>query len=70
MTYIIVDIATMTVTNSVHWDGVSDWTPPEGTAAIPYDGPAFIGGSWDGEKCSDPNAAPAPAGSSSELRVL
>lgn len=31
--------------NSVEWDGVSPWTPPEGCVAIPFDDGVWT---WDG----------------------
>jgi hypothetical protein len=50
------------VINTVVWDGVSDWTPPEGTTAELA--PAHVGIGWtraDGEWIApEPPAAPTP----------
>jgi hypothetical protein len=50
------------VINTVLWDGVSDWTPPEGTTAELA--PAHVGIGWtrvDGNWVApEPPAAPTP----------
>jgi hypothetical protein len=50
-----------TVINAVAWDGVSDWTPPEGTTTMVA--PAHVGIGWtrvDGNWIApQPPAAPA-----------
>ncbi len=50
------------VVNTVLWDGVSDWTPPEGTTAELA--PAHVGIGWtraDGEWIApEPPPAPTP----------
>lgn len=32
-----------TVVNTVEWDGVAQWTPPQGTSAIPVPNGAYVG---------------------------
>lgn len=36
------------VINIIKWDGVSPYTPPEGTTLVPATNDATIGGTWDG----------------------
>jgi hypothetical protein len=36
-----------TVVNTVVWDGVSDWTPPEGTVLVSLAEHPHVGIGWD-----------------------
>ena len=36
-----------TVVNTVVWDGVSDWTPPEGTVLVSLADHPHVGIGWD-----------------------
>ena len=48
------------IINTVLWDGVSDWTPPEGTTAVVA--PAGVGIGWtkSGSNWIAPEPTPAP----------
>jgi len=49
MKYIIIIVADGLITNTVEWDGVAEWSPPEGCTAIESDD-GSIGDSYiDGE---------------------
>ena len=52
-TYAIVDNATSKVVNIIIWDGVTSYTPPQGTSAIKANG-ACIGWEWDGQSFVNP----------------
>lgn len=43
--YAVVEIATGKVVNVIMWDGVSEWSPPEGTTAHRSD-TASVGDDW------------------------
>lgn len=49
MDYAIVEIASGLVVNVTRWDGVSDWSAPEGHLAVPLSGGAGIGWGYDTE---------------------
>jgi hypothetical protein len=52
--YAVVD-ATNHVVNTVEWDGVTQWSAPAGTMAIPANGAAVsIGWTWDGFQFNPP----------------
>lgn len=57
-TYLL--IANGVVQNAIEWDGASNWTPPDGTQLVPYEGRAAVGWAWDGEKAIDPNEPAQP----------
>lgn len=53
------------IENIVVWDGVTEWTPPDGFELVGYDGdpPAMIGWGWvDGQLIVPPEPAPIPVG--------
>jgi len=61
--YAVIDNNTKLVVNSVEWDGVAEWSPPEGTFVEPFTDGVGIGWSWDGTSYHTPPApveAPAP----------
>ena len=55
--YAIIDAATNICINVIVWDGVSPYTPPDGTFLVPA-GDGGIGWIWDGTQLVDPNPPP------------
>jgi len=59
-TYCVIDLQTNLVINTIAWDGISDWTPPDGCIAVES---SVAGKGWsyiDGEFHPPPVAAPTP----------
>jgi len=50
-----------TVVNAIVWDGVSDWTPPEGTTAVVAPEGVGIGWTKSGSNWIAPEPLAAPA---------
>jgi len=48
------------VENTCLWDGVTPWTPPEGTQAIVCPAGVGIGWTYDGANWTAPPPAPEP----------
>lgn len=42
------------VTNNIIWDGVSEYSVPEGAELRPYEEDSVIGATWDGTKFTRP----------------
>ena len=64
-TYLV--IKDNTVINAVVWDGVSDWTPPEGTTAEVAPDHVGIGWTKSGSDWIAPEPAPAPTEDPNEV---
>jgi hypothetical protein len=52
--YGVIDSNSNTVINSINWDGVEPWTPPDGTFVEELCESSGIGWIWDGEKFIQP----------------
>lgn len=49
----------VTVVNVIIWDGVTDWTPPQGCQTEACGDAVSIGWTYDGESFAAPMADPA-----------
>lgn len=62
ITYAVVKIDTGIVVNRARWNGVSDWSPGDGFAAVPDpDDISEIGGTWSEADGFLPAPTPDPA---------
>lgn len=59
MTHAIIDQNNI-VENIIVWDGVTPWSPPEGSKIVKYEGEVHIGWKWNGTNFADPNPKPLP----------
>jgi hypothetical protein len=68
--YAVIDSNTNIVVNTVEWDGVTEWSPPEGTFIEPLTDGVGIGWTWDGTSFHTPPApAVAPTPTISDLQA-